>query len=72
MVSVHVSRAVDRVGSSPNRVKLKAIKLVFVASPLSTQHLSRKSKDWWLGMRIVCLSGATSLSADCWFNELAL
>jgi len=38
MVSVHVSRAVDRVGSSPDRVKLKAIKLVFVASLLSTQH----------------------------------
>ena len=26
------------VGSSPGRVKLKTIKLVFVASPLSGQH----------------------------------
>jgi len=26
------------VGSSPGRVKPKTIKLVFVASPLSTQH----------------------------------
>jgi hypothetical protein len=31
------------VGSSPDRVKPKTIKLVFVASPLST--LRRKSKD---------------------------
>jgi hypothetical protein len=37
MVSVHISSAVDR-GSSPDRVKPKIIKSVFVASPLSTQH----------------------------------
>jgi hypothetical protein len=30
--------AVDVPGSSPGRVKPKPIKLVFVASPLSTQH----------------------------------
>jgi hypothetical protein len=34
------------VGSSPDRVISKTIKLVFVASLLSTQHLSRKIKDW--------------------------
>jgi hypothetical protein len=35
------------VGSSPDRVKPKTIKLVFVASPLRTQHEGeRKSKDW--------------------------
>ena len=34
MVSVLASSA----GSSPGRVKPKTIKLVFVASPLSTQH----------------------------------
>ena len=38
MVSMLVSRVVDRrtVGSSPNQVKPKTIKLVFVDSPLST------------------------------------
>jgi hypothetical protein len=38
----------------------------------STKHaaLRRKSKDW-LGIRIMCLSGATCLPADCCFSELA-
>jgi hypothetical protein len=27
-------------------VKPKTIKLIFVASPLSTQHKEKKSKDW--------------------------
>ena len=36
MVSVLDSGTAD--GSSPDRVKPKTIKLVFVASPLSTQH----------------------------------
>jgi hypothetical protein len=34
------------VGSSPDRVKPKTIKLVFVASPLSYAALTRKNKDW--------------------------
>jgi hypothetical protein len=37
MVSVLASSAVDR-GFKPGWVKPKTIKLVFVASPLSTQH----------------------------------
>jgi hypothetical protein len=37
MVSMLASSVVDR-GSSPGRVKPKSIKLVFVASLLSTQH----------------------------------
>ena len=37
MVSVLASSAVD-CGFEPDRVKPKTIKLVFVASPLSTQH----------------------------------
>ena len=37
MVSVLASSAVDR-GFEPGRVKPKTIKLVFVASPLSTQQ----------------------------------
>jgi hypothetical protein len=37
MVSMLASSAVDR-GFDPGRIKPKTIKLVFVASPLSTQH----------------------------------
>jgi hypothetical protein len=37
MVSVLASSAVE-CGFEPDRVKPKTIKLVFVASPLSTQH----------------------------------
>jgi hypothetical protein len=34
--------------------------------------LRRKSKDGWLGMRIMCPNGVTFLPADCCFSELAL
>ena len=54
--------------SSPDRVKPKTIKLVYVASPLSTQHVGETAKTIWLGIRIICPSG----SADCYFSELAL
>jgi len=60
------------VGSSPDRVKPKAMKLVFVASPLSTQHSGERAKTGWLGIRIMCQSGTTCQSADCCFSELAL
>ena len=33
--------------------------------------LRRKSKDWLARIRIMCPSGATRLSADCCFSELA-
>jgi hypothetical protein len=58
-------------GSSPGRVKPKTLKLVFVASTLSTQHLGERAKTVWFGIRIMCLSGATCLPADCCFSELA-
>jgi hypothetical protein len=40
----------------------------------STKHaaLMRNSKDGWLGLRIMCPSGATCLSTDCCISELAL
>jgi hypothetical protein len=59
-------------GSRPDRVKPKTIKLVFVASPLSKQHSGARAKTRWLGIRIMFLSGATCLSADCCFSEIAL
>ena len=46
IVSVLVSGVLD-LGSSPGRVKLKTIKKVFVTSPLSSQHIRSRSKDWF-------------------------
>jgi hypothetical protein len=40
------------------------LKLVFVASLLSTQHKGERAKTGWLGIRIMCPSGATCLSAE--------
>ena len=41
------SSAVDRgFRPSPDRVNPKTRKLIFVVSPLSTQHLRRKSNDY--------------------------
>jgi hypothetical protein len=68
MVTVLTSSAVE----SPGRVKPKTIKLVCVASPLSMQHQGEKAKTGWFGIRIMCPSGATCLSADCRFSELPL
>jgi len=56
------------VGSSIDRVKTMTIKLVFVASPLGTQHQGERAKTSWLGMRIMCPSGATCLSAHSCFQ----
>ena len=53
-------------------VKPKTIKLVFVASPLSTQNKGERARTGWLGIRIMCTIGATCLSVDCCFSELAL
>ena len=66
------SMCLEIMGSSPDRVKSKTIKLVFVASLLSTQHLGERAKTGWFGIRIMYPSGVTCLSADCCFSELAL
>ena len=65
IVRVLVSRAVDH-GSN------QRLKLVFVASLLSTQYSGERAKTGWLGIRIMCPSGVTCLSADRYFSELAL
>jgi hypothetical protein len=52
------------VGSSPDRVKPKTIQLVFVASPLITQHYGDRADNGWPEVKIMCPSGATCLSAD--------
>jgi hypothetical protein len=61
------------VGSVSYRVKLKTTKLVFAVSPpLSTKHYVERAKTCWLGIRIMCPSGAICLSADWCFSELTL
>jgi hypothetical protein len=60
MVSVLSSSGINR-GLESLRVKAKTMKLVFVASPLSKRHISRKSKNHWLGTRIMCSNEATFL-----------
>ena len=47
------------VGSNPWRVIAKTIKLVVAVSPLRTHHWGARSKIGWLGIRIMCWSGAT-------------
>ena len=69
MVSVLDSSAVD-CGFKPCRVKAKAMKLVFIASPLRMQHYRERSKTGLVGIRIMCRSGATCLFVDCCFSEL--
>jgi hypothetical protein len=59
-------------GFEPERVKPMTIKLVFVASLLSTQHEGERAKTGWFIIRILCLSWATYLSVDSCFSELAL
>ena len=68
MVGMLASSMVDREFEH----KPKTIKLVFVASLLSTQHYGERAKTGWLGIRIMYQSGATCLSEDCCFSELAL
>ena len=67
MVSVLALSAVGhRFKPGSGLVKPKTIKLVFIVSPL------RKDQTGWIGIRIMCPSGATCLPADCCFSELAL
>ena len=48
-----------RISWVPGRVKPKIITLVFVASPLSTQHKGVSVMTGWLGITIMYPSGAT-------------
>jgi uroporphyrinogen-III synthase len=71
MVNMVASSAVD-CEFEPRLNQTKDYKMVFVASPLSMQHLVERAKTGWLGIKIMCRSGATCLSADRCFSELAL
>ena len=50
MASVLVVSTVDS-GFEPRSGQTKDYKLVWVASPLSTQHLGKRAKAGWLGIR---------------------
>ena len=54
MVSVLASSAVDR-GFEPRLAQTKTKKLVFVASPLSTQHSGKRAMTGWLGIITISL-----------------
>jgi hypothetical protein len=56
---VLAASAVDRVFESRYRVNPKTIKLKCVAAPVSTQHYGERAKIRWLGIKIMCPSGAT-------------
>ena len=53
---------IDR-GFEPGLVKPRTIKLVFVASPLSTQQYGERAKIGWLGIRIMCPNGVNVCSS---------
>ena len=61
MVSVLASSVVI-VGSSPDRMKSKIMKLVFAASPPNTQNEGERAKTDSLGIRIMCQSGGHEYS----------
>ena len=77
MVSKLASSAVG-CGFKPRLCQTKDYKIgtctfVFVASPLSIHAaLRRRTKTGWLGICLMCPSGAPCLSANCCFNKLAL
>ena len=68
MVSVIALSAVDR-GFEPLSGQTKDYKIGICCFSAKHASLRSKSKDWLARM---CPSGATWLSADCCFSELAL
>ena len=71
MVSVLASSEVDIV-FEPRSGQAKDYKIGICCFSPKHAALRRNSKDWWIGSKIMCPSGATCLSMDCCFSELAL
>jgi hypothetical protein len=67
MVRVFASSAVELIGSNQRLIKI-GICCFYAKHPA----LRNRTKTGWFGIRIMCPSGATCLSADCCFSELAL
>jgi hypothetical protein len=71
MVSMLALSAVNR-GFEPRSGQTKDYKIGICFFSAKHAAFRRKSKDGWLGIRIMCPSGATCLPVDCCFSELAL
>ena len=71
MVRALASSTVDR-GFKPRWGQTKDYKIGICCFSAKHTALRRKTKTGWLGIRIICLIGATCLPADCCFSELAL
>ena len=71
MASVLASSAVDR-GFEYRSDQTKEYTIVICCFSAKHAALTRKRKTGWLGISIMCPSGATCLSTDCCFSELAL
>jgi hypothetical protein len=71
MVSVLTSSAVDR-GFEPRLGLTKHYKIGICCFSDKHTALRKRAKTGWLGIRIMCPSGATCLPADCCFSEVAL
>jgi len=56
------------VSSGTDRVKPKTIKLVFVTSPLSTQHSGERTETCWPCIRITRPTGATCVTCGLVFQ----
>ena len=67
IVSGLASSSVDR-GFEPRSDQTKDYKIIIVVSPPSTQHLGKREKTGWFGIRIMCPSRAPCLSADYGFS----
>ena len=71
MASVLASGELDRV-FEPRSVRPKTMKLVRVASSLSTQFKGDMSKTCWFGIRITSPSDATCSPVDSCLSKLAI
>jgi hypothetical protein len=71
MVSVLTSSTVD-CGYEPRSSQTKDYEIGICCFSARHAALGEKAKTGWLGIRIMCQSGATCLPTDCCFSELAL
>ena len=67
MVSVLAPSVVDR-GFEPHSGQPKNYKIGMCCFSAKYVALGSKNKDCWLGIRIMCPSGATCLPADCCYQ----
>ena len=66
------SSALDH-GFEPRSDQTKDYKIgIYYFSAKHLPALNRRAMTGWLGIGVMCPSGATSLPADCCFSELAL